>query len=56
MRQNSPKDEAHMKQSVIFFAILLGVGLISIFFLSNWHIPAPTKTITKIVANDRFNQ
>lgn len=43
-----------MKQLGIIVIILFCLGLVGVFFLSNWHIPAPTKTVTKIIADDRF--
>jgi hypothetical protein len=43
-----------MKQSGIIFVILLCLGFAGAVFLSNWHIPAPTKIVTKIIADDRF--
>ncbi|CAI8372144.1 MAG: Uncharacterised protein [Alphaproteobacteria bacterium UBA4588] len=43
-----------MKPLGIIFIILFCAGLAGVFFLSSWHIPAPTKTVTKIISDDRF--
>jgi hypothetical protein len=36
--------------------IIVILGIAGAVFLANWHIPAPTKIITKVVPNETFVQ
>ena len=36
--------------------IIVILGIAGAIFLANWHIPAPTKIITKVVPNETFVQ
>ena len=45
-----------MNAMKITMLIMVVLGLAGAVFLANWHIPAPTKIITKVVPNETFVQ
>lgn len=45
-----------MKRFGIATLVIIAVGLAGIIFLSSWDIPAPTKTVSKVVPNETFNR
>ena len=45
-----------MKRFGVVVLILIGCGVGGIAFLSSWDIPAPTKTVSKVVPNESFNR
>lgn len=45
-----------MNAMKITMLIIVVLGLAGTVFLANWHIPAPTKIITKVVPNETFVQ
>ena len=45
-----------MNAMKITMLIIIVLGLAGVVFLANWHIPAPTKTVTKVVPNETFVQ
>ena len=42
-----------MKVTMVIIVIL---GVAGAVFLATWHIPAPTKIVTKVVPNETFVQ
>ena len=45
-----------MKRFGIIVLIFLGLGAAGVVFLASWDIPAPTKTVSKVVPNETFNR
>ena len=38
----------------VFFILVLVCGFGGLTFLSTWQIPAPVKTVSKIILDERF--
>jgi len=45
-----------MKGMKVTLLIIVILGVAGAVFLANWHIPAPTKIVTKVVPNETFTQ
>lgn len=45
-----------MKRFGVVVLIFLGLGGAGAAFLSSWDIPAPTKSVSKVVPNETFNR
>lgn len=43
-----------MRGMKIFLVLVLLLGIGGTAFLSNWTIPAPVKTISKVIPDERF--
>ncbi len=42
-----------MRVTVLIIVVL---GVLGAVFLANWHIPAPTKIVVKVLPNETFVQ
>ena len=45
-----------MNAMKVTLLIIVIIGVAGAVFLANWHIPAPTKIIDKVVSNETFVQ
>ena len=45
-----------MSAMKVTMLIIVIIGVAGAVFLANWHIPAPTKIINKVVSNEMFVQ
>ena len=45
-----------MRNFVLVICVIAAVVIFGGVFLSNWNIPAPTKTVSKVIDNDRFEK
>lgn len=45
-----------MNAMKVTMLIIVIIGVAGAVFLANWHIPAPTKIIDKVVSNETFVQ
>jgi len=44
-----------MRQGTLIGIVLVSLVGVGIVFLSNWHIPAPSVTVTKTIPDTRFS-
>lgn len=47
-------EENIMKQSAIIFLVVVALGLLGMGYLSTVQIPAPEKTVSKVIPNEQL--
>ena len=45
-----------MRQGALIGVVVVALIGVGVVFLSNWHIPAPSASITKTIPDSRFTQ
>lgn len=45
-----------MRQGALIGVVVVALIGVGVVFLSNWHIPAPSASVTKTIPDSRFTQ